>query len=431
MTSISSTSSASASATGPEPRLVVCPFCGLLCGDLALAGNAIDTRGCPRAEAGFSRPAKPARHEISGKAVALEEAVDAAAAILRDARQPLITGLGADINGLRALVALADRTGAIFDRWKSGPQLTNLGLIQRNGVIQATLAEIANRAEIILVLGRDPTPAFPRLFERVVDNAKPLYRTGAPCLAYIGPSESRPSHAALGVDITVGAAELSEALLALAAMIEGKRVPEQKHNMLPLAALGGLAQRFKDAHYAAILWDSAAFPAAQADLTVYAILTILRSLNEKTRCIGLPLGGGNNALGVQLTTLWQAGWPMRISFAEGVPVHDPWLFDAERVLEAGEADALVWTAALTDEPPPPTTIPTIALVASDTVLPVTPAVAIRVGIPGVDHSGTAVRTDNVVSVPLRTARSSDLPSVGAVASAILARLDGEHPGGGQ
>ena len=57
--------------------------------------------------------------------------------------------------------------------------------------------------------------------------------------------------------------------------------------------------------------------------------------------MGLALGGNDNALGASQALLWQTGWPSRVSFSRGMPEHDPWLYDAERLVKAGEADALV------------------------------------------------------------------------------------------
>ena len=46
---------------------------------------------------------------IDGKPAALSTAITAAARLLDKSRQPLIAGLGTDIAGARAAVALADR----------------------------------------------------------------------------------------------------------------------------------------------------------------------------------------------------------------------------------------------------------------------------------------------------------------------------------
>jgi formylmethanofuran dehydrogenase subunit B len=93
------------------------------------------------------------------------------------------------------------------------------------------------------------------------------------------------------------------------------------------------------------------------------------------------------------------------------------------MLAAGEADALIWVAALVPEPPPATDVPVIALVADDVALAAPPAVTIRVGIPALDHAGAIVRSDTIIALPLQAAAPSDRPSVAAVARAISEHLE--------
>jgi len=399
---------------------IACPFCGLVCDDLRLEAGRVDSRGCARGAAGFARPSGTREHRIAGRPASFADAAAAAATLLAEAQQPLITGLGADIAGLRALLALADRSGAIVDRWQSAAQISNLSVVQRAGAFAATFGEVAGRADVVLLLGRDPTPEHPRLVERLLRNDRALYRSSAPWLSYIGPASLAPAGIALGAQAPIETAALLDALAALSALIRDKRVANGA--ALPLAALGEIAQALKAARYGAIFWEAAAFAPGEAPLAVALLLHILRALNTTTRCVGLPLGGGDNAQGASQTMLWQAGWPGRLSFAAGTPEHDPWRFDAERLLAAREVDALLWVSALSPTPPPATTVPTVALVAPDVALATPPAVEIRVGVPALDHAGTAVRADTVIALPLAATRPSALPSVAAAAAAILERL---------
>jgi formylmethanofuran dehydrogenase subunit B len=155
---------------------------------------------------------------------------------------------------------------------------------------------------------------------------------------------------------------------------------------------------------------------------VATVLRILRHLNRRTRAVGLPLAGSDNALGLVQALLWQTGWPAQVSLAGGAPEHDPWRFDAARLIAAGEIDALLWVAGLSRSPPPATMAPTVALLAPDIALTGEAAVEIRVGVPGLDHAGTLVRADAVVALPLDAVRKTALPSVAAVAQAIVESL---------
>jgi formylmethanofuran dehydrogenase subunit B len=402
------------------PLRVACPFCGLACDDLIAEGERVDTRGCPKAAANFSRPVTTTEHRIAGRAALLDDAVAAAATLLGAARQPLVTGSGADLTGIRALLALAERLGAVVDRWRSSPQFANLAVLQRAGMLAATFAEIANRTDLAVVVGSDPARSYPRFFERLLRNAKPLYRKAAPSVVYLGPRAAAPADPAVGERIIVEADRLADALRVLAAAVAGRRVAAAPE--LPLAPLAALARRLEAASYGTIIWDVADLPAQSREETGSLILHMLRALTRKTRCVGLPLGGNDNAQGVAQAMLWQSGWPGRLSFATGMPMHDPWLYDAERLLRDGEVDVLLWVAAFGTEPPPVTRVPTIAVLPPDVTPPAPAAVEIRIGVPGLDHRGWVMRSDTVVALPLAQTRAAPLPSVAAVAAAIGERL---------
>lgn len=404
-------------------RPIACPFCGLVCDDLLIGASGIETRGCAKAAAGFAAPVVARQHRVGGEVTTLDHAVDVAAGILRGARLPLVSGLGVDLAGARSLMALADRCGAVIDRWQSGAQLDLLRVVQRAGALTATFGEVANRADVVLIIGGDPTRAYPRFGARLLANETALYRDGPPSVVHIGPLSDAPAGVPLAAQVPVDTARLLDALRALGALIDGRRAAGGTAPDLPLAPLGDLAGRLNDARYGAIIWDTAMFPPGEGDLCTTMLLRILRSLNRKTRCVGVPLGGSDNGQGVAQVMLWQAGWPSRLSFAQEVPDHDPWRFDAARLLAAGEVDALLWVSALSPAPPPVAIIPTIALVSPATILRTAPAVEIRVGMPGLDHSGTIVRSDTVIAVPLAAARASGLPSAAVVATAILGRLE--------
>src|SRR5260221_13662535 len=177
---------------------VACPFCGLVCDDLVLSDGGIDTRGCTLAAAGFRRGAGARRpHSVAGAPVDLAVAVAEAARLLKTARAPLFHGLAVDLHGIRALLALAERAGGGVDHLASAPLLANAAVVRASGWVTATFAEIANRADFILLVGRDPAGAFPRFHERLVRNPMPLYREGSPVVAYLGPAEVAPASATL------------------------------------------------------------------------------------------------------------------------------------------------------------------------------------------------------------------------------------------
>jgi formylmethanofuran dehydrogenase subunit B len=411
-----------AHAAGRTGETITCPFCGLLCDDLPTSsGGAVDTRGCAMAAAGFARGAAPRRnHAVGGSEADLATAVAAAGAILEAASAPLFHGLTADLHGIRALLALAERVGGVVDHESSTAHLANVAVARASGWVTATFGEVANRADFILLAGSDPARNFPRLHERLVRNATPLYRDAPPAVAYLGPLAGAPSRDVAPLQATLAEADLLPALGTLGALLRDRRTrPEAA---ISIAALEEIAKRLRSARYGVIAWDVAALPPAEAELAVELIAGMLRHLNIATRCVGLPLGGSGNGLGAMQATLWQTGWPLRVGFGDGAPLHDPWRYDGGRMLATGEADALVWVAALGAAAPPPTAAPVIALVADDVTLRSPAAVEIRVGIPGIDHPGEVIRADTVIALKLDASHPSDRPSVAAAVQAILAAL---------
>jgi len=400
---------------------VTCPFCGLACDDLAVAAGKVETRGCARATAGFARASAARRaHAVGGKPADLATAAAAAAAILRKAKAPLFHGLTAELNGVRALLALAERVGGTVDHQGSAALLANIGVARASGWAVATFAEVANRADFVLLVGADPAKNFPRFHERLIGNPKPLYRSTAPSVAYLGAEPLAPPEAMAPLQGIVGETALLPTVAALSGLLHGR---QPRDVGLPIEALAAMAQGLQEARYGVIAWDLGRLPPRVAELVTEYLAGMLRHLNAKTRCVGLPLGGSGNAIGANQTALWQAGWPLRLSFADGTPRHDPWQHDGGRMLAAGEADALVWCAALAADRPPRTEAPVIALVADDVELPAPAAVEIRIGIPALDHGGEIVRADTVIAVPLHAARPSDRPGLAEAARAILAGLE--------
>src|SRR6185312_5751117 len=105
--------------------------------------------------------------------------------------------------------------------------------------------------------------------------------------------------------------------------------------------------------------------------------------------------------------------------------HDPFLNSAERLIESGEADALVWVSTFGGGPPPilPPELPLILLAPPGSEMSAAPAVFLPVGRPGIDHAGQIFRSDGVVALPLRALRASGLPSAGETLGAIAQALE--------
>jgi formylmethanofuran dehydrogenase subunit B len=414
-------------------RDVACPHCGLACDDLEIEvvdGCLIPLRGaCAISTAAFERaaPGTPAPR-LAGAPAARDAAIAAAAGILGQSRLPLIGGLGADVDGIRGALALADHVGGVVDHLGSDGLFRDLVALRDIGTITATYSEIRNRADLMLVIGPDPLPLMPRLLDRCFSGGLTLFAEAAPVrrLIRLGP-ESAPPQLPAGVEHRLApcpANELAPMVARLRARVKGR-----KDALAGSEILGEIAGALRAARYPIIAWSAALLPSESADLIILSLTEILRDLSRAGRAAALPLGGADNLTGANQACLWQTGYPLRTGFGAGAPQHDPHLFAARRLIDSGEADVLVWISAISGAPPPPLPpeMSLILLASTDDAPAGEAAVFLPVGRPSIDHPGQIFRGDGVVALPLPALRPSSLTSVGATLRDIVGALGAPIP----
>ncbi|CAG0990418.1 formylmethanofuran dehydrogenase subunit B [Methylophilaceae bacterium] len=420
---------------------VACPACGLLCDDLVIRQGASGTlevtkNGCAKGIRFFEQPLLESSPRVAGKPVSLETAVAKAAAILANSNQPLFAGLSTEVQGMRAVMRLADSIGATLDHMNSYSSLRNTLVVQNAGWMVTTLTEVRNRVDLLLVIGTDIVSYNSRFFERQIWNPETMFGqdTSSREVVYLGGRGLDTSHGISpgGTKPTVlecDIEKLPEVTAALHALVAGKKLSAETIAGIPTDELVKLAARLHEAKYSVIAWVSSALDFPHAELTVQNITETVIKLNEKTRSSGLPLGGSEGDYSVNQTSTWISGYPVRNSFKRGYPEYDPYHFDAARLLESGEADSLLWINSFSPgKAPPETKAPAVVLGHPATGFEQEPDVFIPVGIPGIDHAGTMFRIDSSVTLPLARLRQSTLPTLAEVITAIEAatELDSTH-----
>ena len=410
---------------------ITCPACGLLCDDIELASNGnsgvtVTQKGCQRSAAFFARPSIDASPRINGQAVSLAQAVSKAAQILGASKLPLFAGLGTDVNGMRSIMRLADKSGAVVDHMNTNGLMRNIQVIQNSGWQVATLTEVRNRVDLLVIIGTDVVSVLPRFFERVVWNIESMFEqdTSQREIVYLGGRNLDTSHG-ISPDgrkphvLPCDAARIPEIVTALRALIAGKKLHATDVAGIATSDLENLAERLKIAKYSVVAWAPPALNFPHAELTVQHITELVKELNKTTRSSGLPMGGSDGDMSANQVCTWISGYPLRTSYARTYPEHDPYHFSADRLLANGEADALFWVSSFNPErTPPDTKIPTVVLGHGSMVLANEPDVFIPISTPGLDHSGVMFRMDNVVSLPVEQLRISTVPSLSTVISAI-------------
>ena len=400
---------------------VTCPFCSLLCDDLTVREQkqhlSVSANACRLARQGFSAPQPASQASIKGVSATTGQAVRAAAKLLQKSRKPLIGGLGTDVNGIRAALQLAEKTDAALLHSQESQSRHNLKTLQARGGITATLAEVKNRADVVIFIGNNVCGNYPRFIERFINTPHSLFAGQHRKLAYLG----RPGRAELtGCDghepvVVPGQGdEIAENLALLRARLAGRQLLDFRS--IPAAKyrkLNQVADMIRDAQYGVLVWSPAAVPQDQADLVISSAQDLLRDLNARQRFAGLSLGGSNGGASWQSVATWQTGFPAAVDFNSGCPSGDG--------IHTADVDSLLWISGFTEAAPPALEVPTVILSpyragANDA------DVYIPTGVPGIDHAGNLFRTDGVISLPLRKLRDCGVRSAAQVIRRIVEEI---------
>jgi formylmethanofuran dehydrogenase subunit B len=406
------------------------PFCGIGTDDLTIRVDGVSLKvienGCAVNTPAFEQAITDTSPRVDGKEVSLDVAIAAAAVLLKDTRLPVIGGCATDVNGMRALLALADRCGAVVDNMNFTGARNNFLALQDSGWMNTTLAEIKNRCDLLLVVGTDLEAFAPRFFEHYLWNKESMFLddTGNRQIIYLGKAPtgtaSTSPNGQKAQILECAAEDLPEVIAVLRSLVKNHPIRATSVGGIAVAALQTIANQLEAAKYSVVTWAAGALAYRQAELTVQTLSEMIKDINDKnTRCSGLPLGGKEGDQTANQVCGWTTGYPARIRFSRGYPEYDPYLNDTAFLLSTGEADALVWVQAFNvNAVPPVTDLPTIVVGRSGMTFTKEPAVFIPVGTPGIDHTGHAYRMDNVVAIRLKKLRDSGLPGTAEVLNAI-------------
>ncbi|TXK98173.1 formylmethanofuran dehydrogenase subunit B [Methylococcaceae bacterium HT1] len=406
------------------------PFCGIGADDLTIQVNDLAVKvienGCAVNTPAFEQAITETSARVDGKEVSLDVAVAKAAELLGASNQPVIGGCATDVNGMRGVMALADRSGAVVDNMNFTAARRNFLALQDTGWMTTTLAEIKNRCDYFLVVGVDLEGFSPRFFERHLWNKESMFLTDTSQreVVYIGKAPSGDaSTSPTGCKAKVlpcADEDLPEVMAVLRALVKGKKIVADNICGIAVSDLQVVADQLKAAKYGVVTWAAGALGFEQAELTVQMLTEMVKDINTMdTRCSGFPLGGKEGDQTANQVCGWTSAYPARTRFSSGFPEYDPFLYDSNVMLANGEADALVWVQAFNSASvPPKVAVPTIVVARSGMVFDTEPDVFIPVGTPGIDHAGHAYRLDNVVAIRLKKCRDSGLPSTADVLHAI-------------
>ncbi len=358
---------------------------------------------------------------IDGKPVTLQAASAEAAKLLAASRLPLVAGLGADIAGVRAAIALAERLGGAVDHMNSAALLRDLDVMRETGTMVTTPLEARVRADVLLLVGPGLAEAWPALPARLLAPPPGADGTGGRRVVWLCPPRSAGALATSGIEVqTLGREpeELPVLLATLRARAGGRGLGATQVATKSLDAIVGV---LRGARFGVAVWSAGDLD----ELAIGMLCGLVADLNAATRFTGLPLGPGDNATGAAEACGWMTGFPVRTGFGRGYPEHDPWRFDAVRLVESGEADCVLWISSYRATAPAwRRAVPTVALTPDGARLARRARVQVAVGCPGRDHDSVEHVAATGMLGPVTASRPSNAPSVAEVIGMISAELPG-------
>lgn len=404
---------------------VACTVCGCVCDDLRVTvdgGRIVEAEGaCELARPWFLGQTEQlgSRPEIDGAPAEWDAAYDRAAAILRDARAPLIYGLSrSTTEGQRAAVALADFLGATIDTTASSGHAPSIVALQQVGESTCTLGEVKQRADLVIFWGSDPATTHPRHIERYCPPGAALV---------VVDSEETPTAKRAEVFVKVDPERHWDALWTLRMLVKGIACEGS-------AELIALAARMKNCRFGVVFFGSGLTQGRLAHRTIEALLQLVTDLNDhadsetRRRFYARRMRRYGDVAGADSVLTWQTGYPFGVNFAAGYPRYNPGEFTAPELLIRREVDAVVVLGAETTHDLPREArdalaeLPTIVLggarMAKDRRMIFFPTATY-----GIHRPGTAYRLDEV-AIPLKVLLHTDCPSDAEVLMELHRRVKG-------
>lgn len=413
---------------------VVCPFCGCLCDDLEVEiedGKIVSTKNaCPIGRSKFLSHAEDrAKPRVGEKEVGVEETIEEAARILREADFPLIYGLSStEVDAQRQAVKLAELTGASLDNTSSTCHGPTVLAVQYCGVVKCSLGEVKNRADLVIYWGCNPAEAHVRHPVRYSLTPAGMYRKGKKdrFAIHVDVRETRTSKM-VNQFIKVESGRDYELLSALRAILRGHEVKEAAG--VPGEVIKELAERMKSCKFGVIFFGMGLTMSRGKNLNIDVALRLVRDLNDHTKFLMMAMRGHFNVAGANEVSTWLTGYPFSVNFSRGYPVYNPGEFSAVDLLYRGECDAALILASdpAAHFPQPAVrhlaSIPTVVIDPKESLTSKLARVVIPSAMVGIECDGTAYRMDGV---PLRLKRllDSSYPPDREILEKIIERVRG-------
>lgn len=387
-----------------EKNYYVCTGCGLLCDDIEVESeknkiNKVYT-ACRVGVAHMKEARNEATFLVDDKPVDEATAVSKAVAILKNAKNPLIFGLGNSSNETqKTAIELAKKINATLDDTSSfclGPLAE--ALIQ-DKLKTCTLDDVRNKADVLIYWGTDPSDSHPRhlskhsYFPRGREKQRGWEEERTAIAIDVRKSHTAKICGNYFFQIPPkGDAEFIDALIA---GISGK-LPKTSYNYPPKKILE-LANILKGAKFGVIFVGRGLTDSLE---NLEPLFRLMKILNEKANFHLMPMVRSYNTMGFNENLFAETGYVNSVKFENGDVKHGP-EYSIVESLKAKTVDAalIIGSDPLLILPRSIAKnmldIPVISMDHCETMTSKHAKVHINTAISGVESGGSAIRMDGV------------------------------------
>lgn len=406
---------------------VVCTFCGTLCDDIQVItqDNIIkDVKHACRIGTAKFLAANDLEHRLlkpmvrkDGKLVevSLEEAIEKAAEILKNAKKPLLYGWSSTTCEAASVgIEIAEMLGGLIDSTSSVCHGPTVMAIQDVGVSSCTLGEVKNRADLVIYWGANPMHAHPRHLSRYSIFPRGYFRERGHQDRKLVVVDVRKTDTAKLANkfIKVEYGQDYELISALRVIVNGGKLREESVAGVPREEIEALAEEMMQASFGVLFFGMGLTQSDGRHRNIDNAISLVRDLNAHTKFVIMPMRGHYNVVGFSEVLAWQAGFPYGVDFSRGYARYNPGETTSVDVLERGECDAMLVIASDPVSHFPLRSvrhmakIPLIAIDIHPTPTTEIADVVIPSAIAGIETEGTAYRMD---TVPLRLRKVKEPP----------------------
>ena len=413
-----------------EKNYYVCTGCGMLCDDIEVdvENNKINKvyTACRKGVAYMKYGKESAAFLVDNKPVDETTAISEAATILKNAKNPLIFGLGTSSNEAQKLaIELAKKTSATLDDASSFSLGEVIEALLNNKTKVCTLDDVRNKADVSIFWGTDPSDSHPRqlskyaYFPRGTEKQRGWEEERTAICIDVRKSHTAKICGNYFFQIPPGGdAEFIDALIAALA---GK-LPKTSYNFPPKRILE-LANILKGAKFGVVFVGRGLVYSLE---NIEHFIRLMNALNEKANFHLVPMIRQYNTRGFNENLFKETGYVNSVKFEDGTVKHGPEYSVVESLKEKTVDAALIIGSDPFSILPRSIAknlleVPVIVLDPCETLTSRNAKVYISTAIDGVESGGSAIRMDGV-KVDFKPAVETKRPSDETVLKKIMEAL---------